>query len=256
MEQTPTESLLSASGSRWFRFFYAPGPALRSPTPAILFFDEDPWDSFVQLAAKLRQRGVVTIRVTTSRPRRASRLLGLVFSHTVCEASPDEVAIKLDQLLDGCVVIDIQTTETVAADAYRYASTLHAPHHTFRWAARPAMIDKVVMSATLAQAGIRVPATLAADQTTPAEAVATLGLPIVVKDRIGNGGRGVTIVRTLAELRACLDGSTSSELFYEQFIAGKAYSFACLATEAGIATAAVYRVADPLTPLGIPATLA
>jgi D-alanine-D-alanine ligase-like ATP-grasp enzyme len=220
---------------------------------AVLFADDDDWDCFFQLAAEVRKAGFVTIRVTTSAPRRSSAAFGIFFDHTIF-TTPDLGASareELTALAETYVFIDIQATETLASVIYGFAAGLQTPHRTHRWATRLTITDKVAISSTLATEHILVPPTLLAADATPAHAVATLGLPIVLKERVGYGGTGVHIAETLPELEQLLATASEQDRFYETYVAGDAISYGALATEAGITAASTYAIlsrANPMAP--------
>ena len=224
--------------------------------PIVLFFDENPWEAFVRLAAVLRRNGVVTIRVTTTQPRRSARGLDLVFTHTVWASPGTDVAARLAPLVAGGVIVNIQTTEVAAGIAYAYGCSLSAPHHVQRWAARRPVVDKLAIACALAAAGVRVPATVPLADLAPAEVADRWGFPVVVKARSGNGGGGVAIAESLAELESCVAEFDPATSFYEQFITGEQYSYGCLSTDEGINAATTYRVAEPVSPHGPHAAIA
>jgi hypothetical protein len=222
--------------------------------PAVLFADDGTWDCFFHLAARLRRAGIRTLRLTTEELRRAETALGLVFDHSVRYQTDADLA-GLRAIVERYTIVDVQPTETVAELAYSFVDGLGAPHHLHRWAMRPAMIDKPTISAALGSGGLCVPETLLAADVEPRVAVERLGLPIVMKERIGTGGTGVSIVDTLADLEvrsAVAARESDIDVFYERYVAGDAFSYGGLATEQGIVLGATYAVCGRATPLSPP----
>src|SRR5512138_564516 len=78
--------------------------------------------------------------------------------------------------------------------------------------------DKLHTAEACARMGIPVPRTLRAG-TPRAEVVATLGLPVLSKPRVGRGGRGVRVHRTEAEVLAAPGG----DVVWQEFVPGEEF---------------------------------
>lgn len=177
--------------------------------------------------------------------------MGVFFDHTVSvSVDGDATALtELAALAEKYVIVDIQATETLASFIYGFAAGLKAPHRGHRWATRLTITNKVAISSTLATEHILVPPTLLATEATPAQAVEKLGLPIVLKDRVGYGGTGVHIAHTLADLEKLLAVDSEQDRFYETYVAGEAISYAGLATEDGLTAASTYAILSRVNPM-------
>jgi len=94
--------------------------------------------------------------------------------------------------------------------------------------------DKLLTAEVLSWAGIPVPRSL----TGPADAsdlVASLGLPLLAKPRVGRGGRGVNVFHEAAQLDAAL----LDDLLWQEFIPGEEYDVNLFVERGGDATASV-----------------
>jgi len=81
--------------------------------------------------------------------------------------------------------------------------------------------DKVRMKERARAAGIRTAAYLAVTpETSAGELVTELGLPLVVKPRSSSGSRDLVIAKTLAEVRAAIQGAARAELIAEELVKG------------------------------------
>lgn len=95
--------------------------------------------------------------------------------------------------------------------------------------------DKLRTAEALAARGISVPRTRPADA--PRETLAArLGLPLLVKPRFGRGGRGVSILRTAAEVAAL---APAAEVVFQEFAPGEEFDVNLFLEGSGAVTAAV-----------------
>lgn len=229
-------------------------PISRGPTSAILFVDESDWDCFFQLSADLRRAGFATIRLTTARPCRSVTAFNSIFSHTLWIQTPEDLEFA------ACTasryqVVDIQCTETSAELAYRFADRLNGLQRPRTWEGRSVIVDKLAASTLLAVAGLDTPETLDAATIKPTEAVERLGLPLVLKHRIGSSGAGVRIVATLDDLTELSMQWAGDATFYERYVPGPQFAYGALCAVGDIRLAATYRVHERAQPLAAPSLI-
>ncbi len=217
--------------------------------PLLVVIDDDPWDSFNQLATLARQRGCRTLRVTT-RATLVSRWPNrLLYDRGVILRSWQDL-VSLDDLAGDHRIVDLQCPERLLPIASRLAasSTSVTTQARSRVEVRTAFADKLDAGRRLRGAGIPVPDQLPAGQTTVQDAVLTLGLPLAVKPRLGDAGRGVVVAHALAELERAVATSSVEELLFEQHVEGASLSFCgVLADGEVLQDAALVRTSvDPL----------
>jgi hypothetical protein len=218
--------------------------------PAFVFAEHARQGAFSQLAAALRRRGFRTIHVTTARPLWINRLLSrLAYDRSMFLT--EEALSALPGRLAGEDVRDVQHTEYVLERLAAGASALpggvgEAVAH------RAALLDKFALGLLCEQRGVPVPAKLEAAGRTPEQAVAALGLPLVVKTKVGASGLGVRIAATEAEVREALSALGPVEnVFYERFVPGEYVDYSAVAgpdgpiQEVGTRTVAATGTAPP-----------
>jgi hypothetical protein len=208
--------------------------------PSVVFIDDGPWECFLQLAAALRKAGIRTVRVTVGSSR--LRATDLLFDRTVLfPIRPD--AFQLAEILSTEYVADVQTTDSLASTTYAALSLLPPEQRSNLWVGRAAVFDKLCVAAILGDAGLRVPETLPLDSISPAEAVAQLTLPIVLKRKVGAAGEDVQIVESFQELEQSVAKiERRDEWFYERFVVGRPFVYASCVSEDGIDVVATYEV--------------
>jgi hypothetical protein len=181
---------------------------------------------FEQLAAVARRRGVRTVWIgypySTVR-----RVRTRMFVNQVTSAyDVDSLAAALREI-GPSTITDIQASEQVLSHTVAAAARARvSPGLQAELERRLHLGDKLVMSLTLAAAGVRVPRALDASNLTAEQAVAELGLPLVVKGRLANGGVTVHVVHSVAEAsRASAAVARFGGPMYEEFIAGRTVSY-------------------------------
>jgi predicted ATP-grasp superfamily ATP-dependent carboligase len=107
----------------------------------------------------------------------------------------------------------------LAAESYAALAHLPSADGPIGWHHRADLVDKWNVLRLLDAVGIAHPDALGGD-TAPEDAVARLGLPIVVKPRVGAYGRGVLVAETLEELATHLASVRPDEVLFEAFIDG------------------------------------
>lgn len=209
-------------------------------TPAVVFVDEGLMTPFVQLAVMLRRAGYRTVRVTTSNSPENSFLLRLIAFDRVIHVNSSEFD-RLDHVLATERIIDVQCAARLAIATYRALERLPTGHRANGWRSRADLIDKRVVARLLDEASIAHPPSLAGE-TAPVDAVKALGLPIVLKPRVGSGGIGVSIAQTLAELEELYRGiGDSSSVFFEGFVAGSPVNYGAVVGPDGAERDMTYR---------------
>lgn len=208
--------------------------------PAVVFVDEGRWESFSQLAAILQREKIRTVRISVGPPGwRAEHLL---FDRNVfLDSSPDP--LQLSQILSSEYVADVQPAESMARVTYAALDLLPASQRSNTWNGRPSILDKWYVSGVLRDIGLRTPETLLFETTSPAEAVAQLSLPIVLKRRVGASGSNVSVFETLESLQDYVETlDHPHEWFYEKFIEGESLVCASCVGDDGIDVIATYDV--------------
>jgi len=95
--------------------------------------------------------------------------------------------------------------------------------------------DKLRTAEALAARGVAVPRTLP-DSAPRASVAAALGLPVLVKPRFGRGGRGVSVLQTLAEVEAA---APAGEVVWQEFAPGVEFDVNLFVDRGGAVAAAV-----------------
>ena len=194
--------------------------------PVVLFLDDAGWRCFDQLAAYLRRVGVRSVRVVLRRPPNRLRRLTdrMLYAEVVSLGSPAGTD-RLRALVAGGQVIDAHVNERTLV-ALGPASPLAALIGTVALGhPEPglALVDKVQVGDRLRAGGALVPDQVRGERSSAAEAVARLGLPLVVKRRIGTGGGEVHVAPTVAAAEQAVTdlGNEPLKLFFERFIDGE-----------------------------------
>jgi hypothetical protein len=212
----------------------------RSRRPAVVFVDDERWESFFQLAVILRKAGFRTVRVSVGMSGWQAQ--DLLFDRSVSLARPPSPE-QLSEILKGEYVADVQPTESLAMTTYAALDLLPSAMRSDAWVGRSQILDKWKISDTLRDLGFRTPDTLLAGTTSPSDAVALFSLPIVLKRRVGSSGSNVgvfTSLRSLQEFASTLD--SPDQWFYERFIHGRSLVCASCVSEDGIDVIANYEV--------------
>ena len=115
---------------------------------------------------------------------------------------------------------------------------VHAKGCTLAMGAAPGVAiagDKLRTAEALAARGVAVPRTLP-DSAPRASVAAALGLPVLVKPRFGRGGRGVSVLQTLAEVEAA---APAGEVVWQEFAPGVEFDVNLFVDRGGAVAAAV-----------------
>ncbi|MDA8290965.1 MAG: ATP-grasp domain-containing protein [Actinomycetota bacterium] len=210
----------------------------------MLFVESEGWGAFYQLASAIRRRGLRAVRVSAAPRPPASTRVPLVYNWTHHVSSDQDLA-GLADIVASEDVVDVQCTEQFAPTVYGQASRSFRAPETLRVERRASACDKWEVSALLGAAGIAVPATLPCAGTDPAEAVASLGLPLLLKPRLGWGGHGVHLLRTEAEVADALATCPVRDAsFLERFVAGRYCQLSVLAASGTVVRGAACEIAD------------
>lgn len=239
--------------------------------PAVLFLDQAGYEQFDQMACCLRRRGIAAIKVFPRRSGRGgrsgptlARLLrdALYFDRCVRLRTPAQIVAIESGVLGGFRLLDVLMSEFTVArmglddpmlqalGSRSLAFTEHPPRQ---------LLDKFEVNVLLQAAGVRTPPQRAAGELTVPEAVQTFGLPIVVKSRIGLGGEGVRIARSLAEAETALQDLCRGDLsraFFQAYVEGKQVGYICVRGADGPRLDFGYRVDATQWPLGPSANVA
>lgn len=193
----------------------------------VVFLSDELWHCFNQLAAGLVRSGIDPVRVVTGRARRGrfTRFAERAIYRGVIDLDAPGGVEAFRRLVESGRVIDVQVNEVLLAQLGVRSEVAHlvARASGVTVGRRAGWIDKVVLAGTVCTAGAAVPEWYSADGVTAAQAVERLGYPLVVKRRIGTGGREVRIVgdhtaldRAMAEF-----GDDLTEVFFQAFVEGQ-----------------------------------
>ena len=189
-------------------------------------------DCMEHVAATLGERGVATawIGYPYSWP---VRLRVRLFTDAVRSAtSPRELADAIASLGAHRVVdvISSETTMAATAEAVRMLQregTL-ADEVAADVTTRAEWVDKLVAVERLNAAGVLVSEQLRAEEVSAAEAVAKLGLPLVVKGRNGFAGSTVRVVKSEAAARRAAEKfAKDGGAYYERMVPGVEHAWVC-----------------------------
>jgi hypothetical protein len=225
----------------------------RAPRPTVAFLDAGRWESFDQLAARLRRAGCRCVRVTSAGSRVARGVSRLVY-HEVIHLTTDQMAgwlasPRAEQMWD------IHITDQVFAKlADRPDLVIPSRPSTPSLGWLRLVHDKQQQYEFFSGHGIAQPRQLVPEATTE-EAIEELGSPLVVKRALGWGGYAVAVARTPEEaetVRADLAAAGPQEqVFFQQHIAGDEYGYGCTAVGGRVLQDACYRKIPSATrPLG------
>jgi hypothetical protein len=212
-----------------------------SPKPVVACLDREPWVCFFEMAVLARQKGCRAVRFTTDRSHGSVWPSRLVFDKTVTVTDWDELT-DLGPYLAGGQLLDVLCPERMLkiADRLVKSSAGAAPQLVEMMEARVRFSDKWAASKALKDDDVPVPPALRADEVSPAEAIATLGLPLLVKHKVGAAGDGVVVARSEEELLGLMAKRSASQVYYEKLIEGTQLGLGAVFTPAGIVQWAVY----------------
>lgn len=201
---------------------------------------------FDPFAATLRRRGVRTVRLTCARPSLARLIRDRLFYSDVVRLHADHPSLTLKPVLAKYEIVDVQFGEATLAELglrSTAALALAQPALACAKSAPSAIFDKFELNARLAEAGIRAPPQIAADAASAQAAVEHLGLPLVVKRRVAEGGRGVHIAASATEAEAVLTNWNipRAEAFFQKHIPGDLVMYGALVGDAGPLIARCFR---------------
>jgi hypothetical protein len=215
-----------------------------------VFLDDCRWAAFHQLAPPLRRAGVRTVRISTEARRRTRVASWLLFDRYAILSDPSDLG-ALQQILAEENVVDIQFAESLA-ELVRDNATLLRPEVAEHLRRRLTVIDKFAAARVFDDAGVRTPRVTSAADSSPSEAAAQFGLPVVVKHKVGYGGERVSIARDLGALEAAASSwdAGPDSLFYERYIDGTKLNYAAIVSPTGIEQELSYRVTKWKMPVG------
>jgi hypothetical protein len=182
--------------------------------------------SFEQLAACTGRLGVDTAWIGYPYSRVRRWRTRLFVPHVSTAHDPRSLATELRRLGPDRI-IDIQASEYVLADVVMAAREAPVAAPVLEALERRlALSDKLVMSGLLSECGVPVPHAIDGALVSADEAAARLGLPLVVKGRVANGGSSVRIVSSAAEAATAMQAVQGyGGGIYEAHLAGESLSY-------------------------------
>ena len=217
-------------------------------TPAVIFVDDGPWECFFQLAAVIRKARVRTVRITVGSKK--SRAECIQFDRNVSLPFPPS-AEELAGILSSEFVIDVQPSDSLAALTYAALKLVPPAQLVSDWNDRTSLLDKLSVTKTLRDRSLCTPDNFLVKAFSPAEAVARLSLPMVVKRRVGSAGTGVKVFESLELLEEfVMNLQNPDDWFYERFIHGRSIVCASYAGDDGIEVITTYEILKRFDPFG------
>lgn len=211
--------------------------------PTFVLIDDDPlWHSFHQTAAVLRRSGCRTIRATVAPSRPIRRALDrLIYDERVDVTDAGDMS-PLVARLTGYDVANIFAVESILAEAEVDAFDEVSGQVGDEWRKRKRYCDKAEVARLAAELGVRAPEQLPVAEHSVEEAIAVLGLPLVLKVKIGAAGAGVRIAANESEVRSALQElGDPSTLVYERFVTGPIVAFNAMVGDHGVVQETVRR---------------
>lgn len=214
----------------------------RTSTAAVLFVDDDGWAAFDQAASALRRRGVRAIRVTHAPPPPLRRVLKEPYLRWFADRLFYDEVVVLDSLTGRRRLAELaaggEIADAIIAEPTLIKIGLHsddgalliAHSLAFRGTAPDRLLNKYEVNEALEAVGVPVPMQISAEACAPTEAVARLGLPIILKNPIGAAGYGVRLVQTMEDLVPAVASLMRSgqRPFYQQYIDGSVIMYAAV----------------------------
>lgn len=188
--------------------------------------------------------GFRTVRVTIGRTNRIA--MHLLFHRTI-ELDSQADLCRLPEILRNESIADVHCLEQFAEATFAALETLPVnQRQSDRWEARKLLIDKLKVAKRLQDGGILVPDSISCQAVLPRTAIQQLGLPLMLKARVGNAGTGVALVRCEEELVRLVDaeGFTPAANHYERYMVGRPLNFSALAIDGDVIVAATHEITD------------
>lgn len=233
------------------------GSSRRTARPTFVLIDDDPlWHSFHQTAAVLRRSGCRTIRATVAPSKPIRRALDrLIYDERVDLIDAGDMSPLVARLTDYDIA-NIFAVESILADAKIDAFDELSSRVGDEWRKRKRFCDKAEVAGLAAELGVRAPEQLSVAEHSVEEAIAALGLPLVLKVKIGAAGAGVRIAANEGEVRSALrELGQPSTLVFERFVTGPIVAFNAMVGDQGAVQETVRRgVASLSAPTQAPLT--
>jgi hypothetical protein len=235
--------------------------------PTVLVLTDLGSEQFDQFASSVRRHGVRVVRVHTGSPegetgpgRARTRWLRDRWLYDGCVLLSD-AADGTSRARAGADIVDVlwfeATAETAGIADPRF-------QRITQWSLACSevppslLLDKFALNAHLERHGVRIPAQICAAEIGAAEAVARLGLPLIVKDRIGAAGARVRLADSVEQVDAAvreLGGARGEGAFYQQYIVGDMVMYGAVFDEDGPLIEHGLKVVRSRWPLGPSASL-
>lgn len=215
---------------------------------------------FDPFAAALRRHGLRTVRLTVGRPSLARRLRDRLFYSDVLDLEAAGAEQALAALFLRYDLVDVQFGEATLAElGLSSPIALELAAGALVCASTPpaGLFDKFELNATLAAAGVWAPPQMDASRSSAAAAAEALGLPLVVKRRVAEGGRGVRLAESPLEAESLLNcwRASRDEVFFQKHIQGELVMYGALFGDAGPIVERCFRATSLQSALGPSARL-
>lgn len=220
----------------------AGAPRSRKRKPAVVLFHHARFNSMEQLAVVALRGGASTVLVTCAPTGRLGRLSDrLLYRQRIYLSDPSEMA-SIAKCLSTLAVADVQATEDMASAIPDSIVRVLPQAIAADVRMRRYYSDKAVMARLAAGHGVRIPRQIPVASVQPKTAIAELGLPLVVKSRVGASGRGVVVASTESEVRDAIAALASPEMhYYERYVHGRLMAYSAIISAHDIIQEATYQ---------------
>lgn len=237
--------------------------ATPQPVGRVLFVDGDLWEPFGQLAAALRQHGIVSDHITATprhwRSRYSQGLEKMLFARTdnsvEREAQPGAPAWVSPEHVARWVTadtLDVQARDDLGHQLLSSPLMHCSPLRHARALARPEQIyDKWAMTTLARRIGVPTPPSWQVAAGPP-----PAGTTVLLKSRVGFGGQGLEVIRDSREWFMAVDRARriGAEPFAQEFVGKRTLNVAGVAQGGQILVAASYETSPPANAPFAPAT--
>ncbi|BBH15753.1 hypothetical protein Back2_00400 [Nocardioides baekrokdamisoli] len=193
--------------------------------PTFWFASNGEHGPFDQLATALRRRGYRVVRLVPTQASVSVRLADRLIYHRT---------VTIEEFVRGTAgpfadeeTLDVQWYESVVLRIPDEAIDRFPAHIADRLRHRRLLCDKLAVARLLESAGVPVAPHLAASTHTDADAIALLGLPLMVKAAISSGSQGVIEAATADQVaQAVADlGVARDHVFFQPFLPGSVLNY-------------------------------
>jgi hypothetical protein len=177
------------------------------------------------IARSLEKKGIAYILWTASEVKNKLKALEIIVEPF--PESPEILSDKIKNIQEVThIIAGVESSVIVASQTRAWLDLKRNPHNVIL-----KCTDKLRMKRFLVNKGIPTTSFLKAVGLEAKEVIAKLGLPLVAKERLSSGGRGVEFLQTEAQVGNCIG---NIELYFEKAITGTEGSIESFISESNI----------------------